>query len=73
MNPVQRAKSVECLAQIRKVEMQVQLYSVQNGRYPERLDMLEALAEPDLHCPVTKSRYMYDPQSGRVSCPDHLR
>ena len=72
-SPVQRAKSVECLAEIRKIEMQVQLYSVQNGRYPESLEILEGLAEPDLYCPVTQSRYLYDPQSGRVSCPDHTR
>jgi hypothetical protein len=73
VSPVQRAKSVECLAQIRKLELQVQLHSVQSGRYPESLGMLEGLSESDLHCPVTHNYYLYDSQSGRVSCPDHIR
>jgi len=72
-SPVQRARNVQCLAQIKKIEMQVQLYRVQNDRYPEALEMLEGLSEPDLCCPVTRSHYQYDPQSGRVSCPDHIR
>jgi len=72
-SPIQRARNVQCLAQIKKIEMQVQLYSVQNGRYPEDLGMLEGLAEPDLRCPITQRHYQYDPQSGRVSCPDHIR
>jgi competence protein ComGC len=70
---VQRAKSVECLAQIRKIEMQVQLYSVQHGRYPESLEILDVFTDSDLHCPVTQNRYIYDPQSGRIYCPDHTR
>ncbi len=72
-SPIQRAKNVQCLAQIEKIEMDVQLYGVQHGQYPERLDMLSGVEESDLYCPVTKARYEYDPQSGRVSCPDHIR
>ena len=72
-SPIQRARNVQCLAQIKKIEMQVQLYRVQNDTYPEALEMLEGLAEPDLWCPVTRSHYQYDPQSGRVFCPDHIR
>jgi competence protein ComGC len=72
-SPIKRARNVECLAQVKKVEMQVQIYSAQNGRYPESLDMVEGLSEPDLHCPVTQKHYQYDPQSGRISCPDHIR
>jgi competence protein ComGC len=72
-SPIQRARNVQCLAQIKNIELQVQLYSVQNGRYPDNLEMLEDLAAPDLRCPITQSYYQYDPQSGRVSCPDHIR
>ena len=72
-SPIQRARNVRCLTQIKKIEMQVQLYRVQNDRYPEALEVLEGLAKPDLHCPVTRSLYQYDPQSGMVSCPDHIR
>ncbi|MBE0433052.1 hypothetical protein IBX73_06240 [candidate division WOR-3 bacterium] len=71
--PIERARTVECLGQARRIEMQVQFYSVQYGRFPERLDMFEGLVETDLRCPVTQNRYGYDPQSGRVLCPDHPR
>lgn len=72
-SPIKRARNVECLAQVKKVEMHVQIHSVQNGRYPGSLDMVDDLSEADLRCPVTQKDYQYDPQSGRVSCPDHLR
>ncbi len=72
-SPIERAQSVECLAQVKKVEIQVQMYSVQNGRYPETLELVETISEPDLRCPVTRNAYGYDPQSGRVLCPDHIR
>jgi competence protein ComGC len=72
-SPIKRARSVECLGQIRKIEMQVQLYSVQNGRYPEGLSGLRTLSEADVRCPVTQNYYQYDVLSGRVSCPDHVR
>jgi hypothetical protein len=72
-SPIQRAKSVECLAQIKKVEMQVQLYSAEHGRYPENLEAVEGLTDADLRCPVTGKYYLYDAASGRVSCQDHVR
>jgi len=72
-SPIKRARSVECLAQIKIIEMQIQLYSVQNGRYPESLSGIEGLSASDLRCPVTQNNYRYDVQSGRVSCPDHIR
>ena len=71
--PIARAKSVDCLAQIRKVELQVHLYYVENSRYPEDLSRLEGLSDSDLQCPVTKSIYLYDPSTGRISCPDHTK
>lgn len=73
VSPIQRAKNVECLAQIEKIEMQVNLYSVQNGKYPENLGELDDLLESDLRCPVTGNAYLYDSESGRVSCQDHRR
>jgi hypothetical protein len=72
-SPIQRARNVQCLAQIEKIEMEVQLYGVQHGHYPARLDMLGGLEQTDLYCPVTRTRYEYDPQSGKLSCPDHIR
>jgi hypothetical protein len=72
-SPIARARDVQCLAQIKKIEMQVQIYSVRHGQYPDNLEVLEDLVPEDLCCPVTQSPYQYDPQSGRVSCPDHIR
>ena len=72
-SPLQRAKSVQCFAQIKKIELQIQLFSAQNGRYPENLEMLDELDELDLYCPVTQSQYEYIQQMGRVYCPDHPR
>ena len=72
-SPIQRAKNVHCLAQIKKIEMEVQLYCVQHGKYPASLGMLGGLEESDFQCPVTGTGYEYDPHSGRISCPDHIR
>ena len=72
-SPIQRAKNVQCLAQIEKIETEVQVYGAEHGQYPGRLDMLRGLEQTDLYCPVTNTRYEYNPQSGRVSCPDHKR
>jgi hypothetical protein len=72
-SPIQRAKNVQCLAQIKKIEMQIQVNGVQNGRYPGDLGKVKGLSESDLRCPVTGSHYLYDVESGRVSCPDHIR
>lgn len=71
--PIDRAQAVECLAQVRKVQMLVQLYSAEHGRFPEGLEGLEGLVETDRQCPLTQRRFGYDPGSGRVSCPDHPR
>jgi competence protein ComGC len=71
--PVERARSIECEAQIRKVKMQLQLYRYENDRYPESLGSLEGLSATDFCCPVTSSPYDYDAGSGLVSCPDHKR
>ena len=72
-SPIERARNVQCLAQIEKIEMQVQLYGVRLGRHPETLEVLEGLGPDDLRCPVTRSPYQYDPQSGRIFCPDHVK
>jgi hypothetical protein len=69
--PIDRAKSIECEAQIRKVKMQLQIYRFENDKYPARLNLVEGLSNPDLQCPVTGSSFEYDAASGRVSCPDH--
>ena len=71
--PLARARSVECLAQIKKVEMQVHLYYVEKNQYPGELRSLEGISDSDLLCPVTQSFYLYDSRTGRLSCPDHTK
>ncbi len=73
ISPMERARSVECLAQIRKIETEVQVHYVREGVYPADLLDLNALADSDLYCPVTNSQYLYDPETGQVRCPDHIR
>jgi hypothetical protein len=71
--PIDRARDIGCASQIRKIEMQIQIYRVENDQYPQRLEMLEGLSDLDFCCPVTNNRYYYDASSGQVSCPDHIR
>jgi hypothetical protein len=72
-SPMERVRNVECLAQARKIGTEVQVYYVREGGYPADLLDLSGLAENDLHCPVTNSQYQYDPETGDIHCPDHIR
>lgn len=72
-SPVERARSVECEALVRKVKMQVDLYRFENDQYPQHLGLLEGLSATDLSCPVTDTPYQYDNESGKVWCPAHQR
>lgn len=69
--PIDRASDISCASQIRKIDMQIQIYRLENGQYPQQLDQLEGLSDMDFYCPVTNNRYFYDVGSGQVSCPDH--
>ena len=71
--PVERARSVECEALVRRVKMQVDLYRFENDQYPQRLGVLEGLSSTDLSCPVTDTPYQYNNESGKVWCPAHER
>jgi hypothetical protein len=70
---MERVRNVECLAQARKIETEVQIYYVREGVYPADLLDLPGVAESDLCCPVTNSQYLYDPETGKIHCPDHIR
>ena len=72
-SPIERARSVECLAQVRKIETEVRMYYIREGAYPAYLPDLNSLDESDLCCPVSGNEYIYDPETGQVSCPDHIR
>lgn len=69
--PIERGRAVQCLAQIRKVEIATQMYLAENGRYPSSLNEVEDLTKEDFYCPVTKNLYNYNPRTGEITCPYH--
>lgn len=69
--PVERAKSIQCQSQIRKIETAIQMYYGENLRYPSTLRELEDLSEEDFYCPVMNNPYDYNPRTGKVTCPYH--
>ncbi len=71
--PIERGRSVQCLAQMRRVEAAIQIYRLENGRYPSALNEVEDLTGDDYYCPVTNNAYYYDPVTGNVTCQDHAR
>ncbi len=70
-SPIERGEAVQCLAQIRRVELAVRMYQSTHGRYPSSLDELKDLSSEDFYCPVTNSSFEYNPRTGKVTCPDH--
>ncbi len=71
--PIEKGKAVQCLAQVRRVEMAIKMYQTENSTYPSTLDELKTLSSEDFYCPVTNSHYEYNPRTGKVTCPDHPR
>jgi type II secretory pathway pseudopilin PulG len=69
--PLERTKQVQCLAQIRRLETALQMYRAEHGQFPTNLGELEDMGESEFVCPVTGSRYEYDPTTGKITCPDH--
>jgi hypothetical protein len=72
-SPIERAKNVQCLSQIRRVEMSIQTYRYEHGHFPQTLSELGDMSEEDFFCPVTGSQYTYDVGTGTLNCPDHIR
>ncbi len=69
--PVERASALQCSAQIKKLRMSIQYYYAENGKYPVELTDLKDISSSELSCPVTNDVYIYDPERGTVSCPQH--
>ena len=69
--PIERGKSVQCLAQLRRVETSLQMYRAEHGRFPDKLDDLTDLSDEEFECPVTGVWYIYHRDAGKLSCPDH--
>lgn len=69
--PIEKGKSVQCLAQRRRVETSLHVYRVEHGSFPASLDDLVDFSEKEFQCPVTSTPYLYDWDVGRLTCPDH--
>ena len=69
--PIERGKSVQCLAQRRRVETFLQMYRAEHGSFPGSLDDLADLSDEEFLCPVTGSSYSYQRVTGKLTCPDH--
>ncbi|MBN2621258.1 type II secretion system protein GspG [candidate division WOR-3 bacterium] len=69
--PIEQASALQCRTQVRNLKTAIEMYCAENGQYPADLQELGNVGEDMLYCPVTRSAYFYDPQTGRVWCPDH--
>ena len=70
-SPIERSKSVQCLSQIRRLDIGIQMFLAENSRYPASLDELEDFSEDEFYCPATNNKYNYNSGSGKITCPDH--
>ena len=64
-----KARSVECAANLLQLRALMETKVADDGRYPAALDPGNSMAQ----CPLTQKPYSYDPQAGRVWCttPGH--
>ncbi len=69
--PLERANILQCQTQIRKIEMAIQIYYTENGKYPEKLEDLNDISAQETFCPVTGQAYIYNSENGSVICPQH--
>jgi hypothetical protein len=69
--PIEKGRSIQCLAQRRGVETSLQLYRAEHGNYPAYLDDLTDLTGREFRCPATDTPYVYDQGAGKLVCPDH--
>lgn len=69
--PIERANVLKCRTQIRSLTTSIEFFSVQHGRYPEDLQRIDGISKELCVCPVTQTEYQYDPETGKVFCPDH--
>ncbi len=68
--PIEKARAIECLNNLRNLRGSINLYSAEKPGFPTRLEDLEG-ASP--FCPADNTPYVYDNVTGKVSCPAHPR
>lgn len=71
--PIERAHGVDCANNLQQIRYALTMAQQTNDRYPANLSELltngSGLSRQMLFCPVSKMAYVYDPATGRVSCP----
>ncbi len=71
--PVERAQGVDCANNLQQLRYALTMAQQTNERYPATLQELttsgSGIPRSMLFCPVSKMAYVYDPSTGRVSCP----
>lgn len=70
---MQRAREVECMNNLRQIRSAIQMFVAENGTNPPNLQSLRLPATAQPVCPLTKTPYTYDPNTGIVKCPQHPR
>lgn len=68
--PIQRAKAIECLNNLRNARGAVSIYYGEKNEWPSRLADVDGVVAS---CPVAGKPYVYDNTTGRISCPAHPR
>ena len=68
---IEKAKSVDCANNLNQLRQLIQIYVIDNDRYPSRFNASEQGAIG--RCPVGGQAYVYDPQTGEIHCttPGH--
>ncbi|MCS7253779.1 MAG: hypothetical protein RMK18_03715 [Armatimonadota bacterium] len=68
---MEKGKGVECLNNLQQLRQLITMYQIDHGSNPTSLKDLHTPPGITLTCPVTGAAYFYDPQSGKVVCPQH--
>lgn len=69
-----RTKEISCRANLKILREAISTYEVKNQAWPASLgDLVPEYLEAgfNFRCPKSGQEYIYDPQSGSVSCPYH--
>ncbi|MEO0162007.1 MAG: hypothetical protein ABIL39_08825 [candidate division WOR-3 bacterium] len=69
--PPEKARNLDCQLRIKKIQDAIQLYFIENGKYPEQLSDLNDIPGSETFCPITGQPYQYDYRTGNVFCPQH--
>lgn len=68
---MEKGKGVECLNNLQQLRQLITMYQIDHGTNPPSLNDLNPPPGVTVRCPVTGAAYIYDPQTGRVVCPQH--